>query len=69
MLTVRRYLIPTMGVWIEELPLAKHKIRPPLREALNNADSLRPLDGAVTGITAHRVEGDRMQAPALLDRP
>jgi len=69
MLTVRRYLFPTVGVKIKDAPSANHKERPPLREALNNTDSLRPPGGAVAAITGHRGGGGRRRAPALLGRP
>jgi hypothetical protein len=69
MLTVRRYLIPTMGVKIKEYPSASQNKRPPLREALINTDSLRPPEGAVTGITDHRGEPCRRQDRARLGRP
>jgi hypothetical protein len=58
-----------MGVKIKDYLPTNHKERPPLREALNNTDSLRPLRGAVTGISGHRVGGGRRRAQALLGRP
>jgi hypothetical protein len=47
MLTVRRYLIPTVGVGIEDAPSTKQNKRPPLREALNNQHSLESINQSI----------------------